>query len=308
MHIIETTQPANTDTNLIVAPATPRFSYIKPNIDRDGLGKLVIPKPDKRWHPLDPALVVDELTRACKGHDLGVLESRIEVVPDSKTNQPAKFFGQMFLSDLQRAAGEPVDDDEFAWTVGWRGSWDKSTRWSIAGGNTVMVCSNMCFDGEHVIGRKNTANARFDLPQLINEIVGKLRDVFESQAEFLRSLKGVKPLSDAQRNDFLIKLAESGAIGFGAINTVLSEWRKPSTEAFEPHRDDLWGLHNAVTERLKSCRGETIPTRTTALNTVMRSVFGELLSAAGDIIMVDVGPHPGDIILDVEPEPADDNE
>ena len=50
-------------------------------------------------------------------------------------------------------------------------------------GSRVFVCDNLAFNGEHVIRRKHTVNARRELPGLVAEVVEPLREQRIEQAQ-----------------------------------------------------------------------------------------------------------------------------
>jgi hypothetical protein len=126
-------------------------------IEYDGLRELTTPPATPTHVPIPHHRVVDLATYSLSyfGHE--VVERHFGVTEDGM-----RFFGVMTLRS-------PYGD--YSDMIGLRNSHDKSLPIGVAFGSRVFICDNLAFVGDHVIKRKNTANAKHDLPGLVGEII-----------------------------------------------------------------------------------------------------------------------------------------
>jgi hypothetical protein len=130
-------------------------------VEYDGLRQLPIPDATDTHVPIPHYSVVDMVKYSLGffGHE--IVEENYGVTPDG-----ARFFGVL---SLRSEYGDYTD------TVGLRNSHDKRFPIGISFGSRVFVCDNLAFNGDHVIKRKHTANAKRDLPGLVAGVVEPLR-------------------------------------------------------------------------------------------------------------------------------------
>ncbi len=74
----------------------------------------------------------------------------------------------------------------------------------------------------------------------------------------------------------LVRSADEGCIAWSAIGKVLTEWREPQHEEFEPRT--AWSLHNAYTEVAKTSF-ERNAIATSAATVRLTDLFDQLIES-----------------------------
>lgn len=179
------------------------------------------------------------------GHE--IVEENYGVTPDGN-----RFFG---LLSLRSDYGDYTD------TVGLRNSHDKKFPIGISFGSRVFVCDNLAFNGDTVIKRRHTVNAKRDLPGIVAGVVEPLRQKREQQHEQFERYQSAT-LTDNEVDQLIMRLYRQGAINVTTIGKVLGNYENP------PHDwgdRTAWRLFNAVTYALEGKVAED-PTSTTVLH------------------------------------------
>jgi hypothetical protein len=201
-------------------------------IEYDKLRRLPVPVATDTHVPIAHSSVVDMVKYSLGffGHE--IVDEDYGVTPDG-----ARFFGVLSLKS---------DYGEYEDTVGLRNSHDKRFPIGISFGSRVFVCDNLAFNGDHVIRRKHTANAKRDLPGLVAEVVEPLRDQRVHQARSFLAYHE-RPLEDAQVDQAIMQLYRQGVINVTRIADVLNAYEAPP---FEWGDKTAWRLFNAATYAL----------------------------------------------------------
>lgn len=198
-------------------------------IELADLERVPVPEATATHHPLPHIELVRMAKFALQFYGHEVVEELHAIDKDG-----ARYFG---LLTLKSEYGDWTD------TVGLRNSSDKSFPIGISMGAAVFVCSNLSFLGDHVIRRKHTAKARFDLPGLVAGVVEPLRDQRVHQARVFEAFKATR-LSAAQVDHAILQMYRAGVISVTKIADVLDAYTKPQ---FEWGGETLWQLFNATT-------------------------------------------------------------
>lgn len=198
-------------------------------IEYDTLRALSVPVATATHCPIAHSAVVEMVK-----YSLGFFGHEVESEAYGVTPDGARFFG---LLSLRSTYGDYTD------TVGLRNSHDKKFPIGISFGSRVFVCDNLAFSGDHVIKRKHTPKAKYQLPSLVAEIVEPLRDKRVTQAQTFEMYQATK-LSARHVDHAIMQLFRSAIIGVTKIADVLDVYEHP------PHD---WGgetafrLFNAAT-------------------------------------------------------------
>ena len=136
-------------------------------IEADALRDLETPEGTKSHVPIAHHDVVAMVKYSLGFYQHDIVEEHHAVTPDE-----ARYFG---ILTLQLPYGDYTD------MVGLRNSHDKKFPIGISFGSRVFVCDNLAFDGDHVIKRRHTQNAKRDLPGLVAEVVEPLHDFRRAQ-------------------------------------------------------------------------------------------------------------------------------
>ena len=182
------------------------------------------------------------------------------------------FFGtlQLGLDGFQR--------DDMSITLGVRGTHSQKTPRAICLGNRVIVCSNMCFNGDMAnLSTKQTTNVWSRLPGMVDQAVARIPALANRESERADSYKlfGMKPrVGDAA----LVELTRQGAMTSAQLGRAIQEWDRPS---FEEHAQDgfnAWRLLQAVTEANKptgqQCNMDLVRARTSKAVSFLDEVVG----------------------------------
>ena len=164
-------------------------------------------------------------------------------------------------------------------TIGLRNSHNKMFAAGMAVGSYVMVCSNLDFSGEVVIGRKHTRHILRDLRGLVEKAFSKVQSMRILQDRRIEVYKEYTP-SDTEVHDFLIRSVDQKVMANSYIPKVLKEYRTPQHEEFLSDRyvADLntnrpvrtgWTLLNAYTEAFKRATPLTLSNRTIKLHRML---------------------------------------
>ncbi len=160
------------------------------------------------------------------------------------TKDKQTFFGAMHITHPEL---DHIDD--FKVTVGMRGSHVQKIPRGLLIGESVIVCSNLCFHGD--LGNwktKQTTNIESRLPDIIRAAVDTLPELVEARRSVISRMKDQR-VTDRWGDAKLVDLWRRGGLSGNELPRALSEWVNPSFD----HGDDLtiWRLFNAATQALK---------------------------------------------------------
>jgi hypothetical protein len=217
------------------------------------------PEPEGIWHPIAHGVLYNQVVSAMGSMNMRVVNERHALAKE----------GMRYFSLLQ--IGNCVEDKDYAFVIGLRGSLDKSYAAGISVGSGVFVCDNLAFSGEITIARKYTTNIERDLPVLASRAVGKLGASRIDMDKRIAAYKDTQ-VADSRANDVVIRALDVGAISLTRIPGVIAEWRKPSHEEFAPRT--AWSLFNAFTETMKDTSIFGLPKRTQSLHALFDSECG----------------------------------
>lgn len=228
---------------------------------RDEIGAVVTPEGTDTWTPIGHGEIADSVKAALSGTGLSPREENYGLTRDG-----ARLFGLFTLAG---------DHPDYALTVGFRNSHDKTFAASVCCGSRVFVCDNLAFAGEVTISSKHTKHLRNRLNRIVHEAVEKLTQKRVLVERRIALYKETEVKAPAHLHDLVLRAFRADAIPAQAISKVIKEFEEPRHPEF---RDwTLWSLQNAVTETLKSY-GE-IERRTQRLNGVLDAEIGDKLLA-----------------------------
>jgi len=198
-------------------------------VDYDALRQLPVPAPTDTHVPIAHSAVVDMVK-----YSLGFYGHEIAAEDYGVTPDGMRFFGVL---SLRSEYGDYTD------TVGLRNSHDKRFPIGISFGSRVFVCDNLAFNGEHVIRRKHTVNAKRELPGLVAEVVEPLREQRLGQAAIFDRYR-TKALAAPEVDHGIMQLYRRGVININRVPEVLDAYEKPPHDWGE---ETAWRLFNAAT-------------------------------------------------------------
>lgn len=228
---------------------------------REQVDSIVTPDSTDTWCPIGHGEMADAVTASLAGTGLEPRSEDYGLTHDGK-----RLFG------LYTLAG---DHPDYALTVGFRNSHDKSFAASVCCGSRVFVCDNLAFAGEVTITSKHTRHLRKRLHRVVSEAFEKLTEKRALIERRIALYKETEVSARAHLHDLVLRAFRAEAIPAQAIPKVIKEFEGPRHPEF---RDwTLWSLQNAFTETLKSY-GD-IERRTVRLNGVLDAEIGDKLLA-----------------------------
>lgn len=228
---------------------------------RDEVDSIVTPNGTDTWTPIGHGEIADAVKGSLEGTGLA---------PKSEDYALSKGGDRLF--GLYTLAG---DHPDYALTVGFRNSHDKSFAASVCAGSRVFVCDNLMFTGEVTISSKHTRHLRKRLNRVVSEAVEKLTAKRELVERRIALYKSTEVRNQPHLHDLVLRAFRSQAIPAQAISKVIAEFEAPRHPEF---RDwTIWNLQNAFTEILKEY-GE-LERRTIRLNGVLDLEIGDQLLA-----------------------------
>ena len=228
---------------------------------RDEVDSIVTPAGTDTWTPIAHSEIANAVKSSLEGTGL---------VPKSEDYALTKNGDRLF--GLYTLAG---DHPDYALTLGFRNSHDKSFAASVCAGSRVFVCDNLSFSGEVTISSKHTVHLRKRLNRVVSEAVEKLTAKRVLVERRIALYKETEVKNQPHLHDLVLRAFRSQAIPAQAISKVIAEFEAPRHPEF---RDwTLWNLSNAFTEVLKEY-GE-LEKRTIRLNGVLDLEIGNQLLA-----------------------------
>lgn len=222
-------------------------------VEYEKLRELPVPLATDTHVPIPHHSVVDMVKYSLGffGHE--IVGEDYGVTPDG-----ARFFGVL---SLRSEYGDYTD------TVGLRNSHDKRFPIGISFGSRVFVCDNLAFNGDHVIKRKHTANAKRDLPGLVAQVVEPLRDQRLHQAAMFDRYRR-KPLTQMEVDHIIMTLWRRGIVLKTKIEDVWNAYENPPCDWGD---ETAWRLFNATTYTLRNVTED--PSITARLHNVIDAQF-----------------------------------
>lgn len=234
-------------------------------VQRNELIGVPMPEATKSYQPVPHSWLLDNVEDALNDAGFGFGKDHHGLSHDG-----ARYFG------LIEVVGKDTHGDGYHTLLGLRNSLDKRFGAQIAIGNQVMVCANLCFGGEYMLGRKHTPNIMRDIPDLVRELLSAI-PTMNQQAHDRFDVYRETNLTISDADHAIIEMYRQGAINTARIEKVVHEWDNPSYD----HGGDrsVWRLFNAATQALKGVNIHEMPQRTIRLQGVCDDLVGMKVAA-----------------------------
>lgn len=242
----------------------------KNKVDFEQLMEVNTPAGTETFTPIPHALLVDLTTKALENAGLEVTEQEHALARGG-----LRYFGGFAL------AGNDITGEDRRIVLGLRNAHDKSFAASIAVGNQMLVCENLCFASDVKLARKHTVNILADLPRVLSSAVARVVSHWNDMSARIEAYKELG-LTNEQAADLLITLVDSAAMPARNIYSTIQEFRSPRHDEFKG--GTLWTLYNAFTENLKGGDLSKLPQRTMTA----QSIFDKLTGHVPNIVEVEV--------------------
>lgn len=219
------------------------------NISRQELALLDKPEAEGPWHrPVPFADFIDMVTDSIKKHGGKIKDEEFQT-----TNNDQRFFGAMLVTPKGRGNVSFLPGTGTDLIVGLRGSHDRIVPRGICVGTRVMVCSNLCFDGDMGnLKTRQTTNIMDRLPTMIDNVVGKIGEISERNALRIDRYNNHNIKSSQAGDAMIVELFRKEVINLQQMQTALQEWVEPSFGEHQENGDyTAWTLFNSVTQAFK---------------------------------------------------------
>lgn len=223
-------------------------------IDRAALATLPLPQARGSRHVVRPFIEDVELIDGFLRNEGYVIAEEAFGVKTGKDDMPTQFFGAI---EIRPAAleGEYIPANDFALTVGIRGSYDQSLPRGLAVGSRVFVCDNLAFSAGVTIATKQTLNIANRIPNLLRDAVARIPAMAEHQNVRFDAYRNYK-LSQRAGDAILVECVRRGILNPSNIGQAIAEWDKPKHDEHIADGRTAWTLFQAVTEAIKPSNAE----------------------------------------------------
>jgi len=175
------------------------------------------------------------------------------------------FFGFIdILTKSTRTSNGLILDGDVKLQIIARNANDMKFLANVNGGTTTMVCDNLAFFGNLMHfghensygqrrGRKHTAKIHQEMPQLLDDAVGRLANQVDSFENRYRLYKDT-PVNDKQMHDLVCRSLDvtkegkekKAVISTSFVYPVLKEWHDSQFAEFR-HQKNAWSAFSAFT-------------------------------------------------------------
>jgi len=118
-------------------------------ITTEELRAIPTPERTRTWNPIPHYEVLDQVNRVFRDRGITVLDTRVDAINEGV---------QAFVTHTLDIDG----NNDKSFQVGWRNSINKSLSLGFTAGNTILVCSNMVFNGEWIDFRRHTSGLEIE--------------------------------------------------------------------------------------------------------------------------------------------------
>ncbi len=253
---------------LLEPPSPPKPKRQHPNLilhcganlaQRCEVEKVNTPRATSTWTPIPHNTLITQVEHTIRANNLSV-----GTFAHSLSHDGARYFGLMEIN-------HPDNEDDYCLVLGLRNSHDKTFPAGVVAGASVFICDNLSFSGEIKLARKHTRFICRDLPNLVQQGIGRLMEKWHDQTIRFNRYKQ-REIDDTNAHDIIVRATDVGVCSNRLIPAVLNEWRNPKHEPFQ--KRTVWSLFNSFTEALKEGSLAELPKRTEALHGLLDSHVG----------------------------------
>lgn len=238
--------------------------YAKNKIDSEALAGVQTPEGTHSHTPIPHHNLVKMTRQALDRAGLEVTEEE-----HATARGGLRYFGGFALK------GKDFEGEDRKIVLGLRNAHDKSFAASIAVGNQMMVCENLCFSSDIKLARRHTTNILADLPRVLSSAVGRVTSHWQDMGKRITSYQNTEVMDAAK---MIVELVDAKAFPARDIYKAVEEFRNPRHEEFKG--GSLWSLYNSITENLKGGDLTKLADRTMR----MQSIFDKFANHIPKII------------------------
>ena len=236
--------------------------YAKNKIDAEALTAVHTPEVTSSHTPIPHRQLVDMTREAINRAGFEITEEEHALARGG-----LRYFGGFALT------GKGIFGEDRKIVLGLRNAHDKSFAASIAAGNQMMVCENLCFSSDVKLARRHTTHILSDLPRVLSSAVAKVKDHWADMSKRIESYQQTEVES---ASDLIVQLVDARAFPARDIYKAVEEFRNPRHEEFKG--GSLWTLYNSITENLKGSDLSKLSDRTMRMQSIFDKVARPIIT------------------------------
>lgn len=219
-------------------------------VTRAELAHCVTPPPMGPLHnPYPFSTYVDDVHAVLDMNGIAVAREEYAVTKDDN-----RLFG---LMQLEPREGEYISADEWSYLLALRGSHDQTMARGLALGTRVIVCSNLCFNGDlATLTTKQTTHIADRIYRMLHQALDQLPEQIAAQAERFERYKN-HALTSQAGDSGLVEVYMRGGLSASQLGRAIQEWREPSYDDHAAHGWTAWRFLQACTQACKPTGSRT---------------------------------------------------
>lgn len=239
-------------------------AYKCETVEREALSGVLLPPATDTYQPIGHDWLLHELEKQVNAMGFSFGEAH-----HGLSHNQLRYFGLITLEGVLETGGD------YTIQMGVRNALDKRFKAAVAFGARVMVCANLCFSGQYMLGRKHTTHIERDLPLIIAENLKGIPQLAQAQDQRFNAYREVG-LSDRNADHLIMNMLRAGAVNTARVEKVMREYDQPT---FDHGGKTVWRAFNSATQALKGCNIHEMPHRTIALQEVCDHAAGFAVAA-----------------------------
>lgn len=208
-------------------------------VDFNGLSSIPTPDATDTWQPMAHHRVMKTVIEHADARNLAIDEIHYSLV-DVKSDGVIQPYPDMFATMYMES-----DNGVYRNMLGIRNSHNKRFGASACSGSSVMVCSNGCFSGDHIISSKHTKNVHDSFNNRVSDMFDGVINTWIKNEHRYNGYRATN-LSDSDFAQLLGDAIIHKAINPSKARKVFEEYVEPRHDAFADR--NAWSAFNAFTE------------------------------------------------------------
>jgi hypothetical protein len=225
----------------------------------DELKAIPAPERTTSWNPVPHYEVLEQVNKVLENLGITILKTRIDTV-----NKGAQVFAAHTLD---------INKEGKTFQIGWRNSIDKTLALGFTAGTTIVVCSNMVFNGQWIEFKKHTNQLEADtIYQMASKGIETGVNKSQEFGTWMDGLVGIQTQPKDAEFLFVEMLRRTIVPKTKALDLI---------NAYDKERDrygeNLYSVYNAATQTFRDAQMYQISERSPRLNTLMDDFQNEVV-------------------------------
>lgn len=221
-------------------------------ITTEELRAIPTPERTRTWNPIPHYEVLDQVNRVFRDRGITVLDTRVDAINEGV---------QAFVTHTLDIDG----NNDKSFQVGWRNSINKSLSLGFTAGNTILVCSNMVFNGEWIDFRRHTSG--LEIETVYQMALEGVQLGVEKSLEFGQWMDGLReiPIRHKDPEYLFVQMLRKGIVPRSKMLDLVNGY----DEEVKRYGNVLYTVYNTATQTFRDATLPLITDRSPKLNTLM---------------------------------------